>query len=598
MAPQTATSAAAAPKAKKRPAGPRHWTPEEDKALKSAVDQYGARQWKLIAQFVPTRTHTQCLQRWNKVLKPGLLKGPWSPEEDRLLRALVEQGMASLSEAESDEKKLVSRRSEGSMSTTSDWSDAGSTDTARDARIKRVDWFLISENIPGRSVKQCRERWCCNLDPKINKGAWTEEEDRILIDVQAREGNCWAKIARLLNGRTEHTVKTRFRSILRARRREWSAEEDQALLSAWEEHRNDWKAIVEAIGGKRSKSAMMSRLKQLQSKSATPASNLSKSVVPKSLRPTAPTQDPAPFPTELHQNIGGREFSRSSPELEKFPNLEQFDEDLITSSAVNTQSGEHLEVQDAVSDLKLGASHKSEEINPEAPPPLQVQQQPFAPQRVQPTQPWTLQPPLLFSSNQGSMPQLQPQEAHYSTAQQPNMTALNSRSTFGPSPGLTLGDGLLSQPFDSHRLLRRLTSETQLSNFSYSPVLTAAVSGLGSHEERQTKRRNLLKRYSDSCGGEINETSKDMLLDLIDFSELDTEIMDTKNTNLSGTTTFAPHTNMHNDKALQSTSGTNGSMLNQQQGSCSGAVSNSRLKHRGSSHQILQALDILTSATC
>jgi len=50
----------------------------------------GAKNWKYIAEFVPNRNHTQCLQRWGKVLAPNLVKGHWTPEEDsRLLRWFV-----------------------------------------------------------------------------------------------------------------------------------------------------------------------------------------------------------------------------------------------------------------------------------------------------------------------------------------------------------------------------------------------------------------------------------------------------------------------------------------------------------------------------
>ena len=34
----------------------------------------------------------QCLQRWRKVLAPGLKKGRWTAEEDEALRARVAQG--------------------------------------------------------------------------------------------------------------------------------------------------------------------------------------------------------------------------------------------------------------------------------------------------------------------------------------------------------------------------------------------------------------------------------------------------------------------------------------------------------------------------
>ena len=62
------------------------WLQAEDEALRQAVDQYGAKNWKVIAhaltsilaasgiQSLMERTDVQCLHRWQKVLKPGLVK--------------------------------------------------------------------------------------------------------------------------------------------------------------------------------------------------------------------------------------------------------------------------------------------------------------------------------------------------------------------------------------------------------------------------------------------------------------------------------------------------------------------------------------------
>lgn len=33
-----------------------------------------------VAEQIPGRTDTQCLHRWQKVLNPGVYKGPWTPE--------------------------------------------------------------------------------------------------------------------------------------------------------------------------------------------------------------------------------------------------------------------------------------------------------------------------------------------------------------------------------------------------------------------------------------------------------------------------------------------------------------------------------------
>lgn len=49
------------------------------------------RNWKKIAENVSGRTDVQCLHRWQKVLNPTLIKGPWTEQEDYLVLKLVEK---------------------------------------------------------------------------------------------------------------------------------------------------------------------------------------------------------------------------------------------------------------------------------------------------------------------------------------------------------------------------------------------------------------------------------------------------------------------------------------------------------------------------
>ncbi|ETN11912.1 hypothetical protein PPTG_09577 [Phytophthora nicotianae INRA-310] len=154
-----------------RKATPRRWTKEEDDALRAAVENHREKNWKAIAAQVPGRNHTQCLQRWTKVLAPGLVKGHWSPHEDELLRRLV--------------------------------------------ATEQKNWGDVASKIPGRTSKQCRERWHNHLDPQIVRGAYTPEEDRLILEAQARLGNRWSVIAAMLPGRTEDAVKIRWKSHCR-----------------------------------------------------------------------------------------------------------------------------------------------------------------------------------------------------------------------------------------------------------------------------------------------------------------------------------------------------------------------------------------------
>ena len=130
--------------------------------------------WRSIADGVPGRSEDEVRVRWERDLDPGLIKGPWTREEDDLLVILVK-------------------------------------------RYGPKKWAVIAGHVPGRKGKQCRERWKNHLDSSVKKTPWTPDEDAVLLEEQQRLGNKWCEIAKVLPGRPENAVKNRWNSLMNRR---------------------------------------------------------------------------------------------------------------------------------------------------------------------------------------------------------------------------------------------------------------------------------------------------------------------------------------------------------------------------------------------
>jgi hypothetical protein len=69
----------------------------------------------------------------------------------------------------------------------------------------------------GRSVRQCRERWKYFLEPSINRGDWTLDEDNLLLSKYDEIGPKWAQISAFFRSRTDIDLKNRFHRIQRGK---------------------------------------------------------------------------------------------------------------------------------------------------------------------------------------------------------------------------------------------------------------------------------------------------------------------------------------------------------------------------------------------
>lgn len=155
------------------------WDKEDTARLEKLMENYqGAGyskspQWDQIAANFPGRSAVDCLTQWHKMIPRDQVrgKGSWTAEEDALLI----------------EKHAFFGRK----------------------------WSKISEFLPGRAGKQCRERYVNHLDPNLKKGAeWTDDEEAILISLHKNHGNKWTLIANQLPGRSDNDVKNHFNSTI------------------------------------------------------------------------------------------------------------------------------------------------------------------------------------------------------------------------------------------------------------------------------------------------------------------------------------------------------------------------------------------------
>ncbi|CAK68652.1 unnamed protein product (macronuclear) [Paramecium tetraurelia] len=150
------------------------WTPEEDRKLIANMSLFGHR-WLMVAQKMEERNASQCCQRWKRLQQhKGIRQNKgkrWTQTEDQaLLRIFKQIGPY---------------------------------------------WNAIAKQIQNKTGKQVRRRYKNFLDPNLNHGPMTDQEDEKIFQEYLKQGTQWSKISVSMPGRSENMVKNRFYSYIK-----------------------------------------------------------------------------------------------------------------------------------------------------------------------------------------------------------------------------------------------------------------------------------------------------------------------------------------------------------------------------------------------
>jgi len=83
-----------------------------------------------------------------------------------------------------------------------------------------MKWSIVAQQMPDRTGKQCRERYVNHLNPRLKVADWNPVEDATIFHLYNTTGSHWAKMSKMIPGRTDNGIKNRFHNLRRQLERE------------------------------------------------------------------------------------------------------------------------------------------------------------------------------------------------------------------------------------------------------------------------------------------------------------------------------------------------------------------------------------------
>ena len=83
-----------------------------------------------------------------------------------------------------------------------------------------MKWSIVAQSMPDRTGKQCRERYVNHLNPRLKSTDWSPSEDATIFHLYNTSGSQWAKMSKMIPGRTDNGIKNRFHNLRRQLERE------------------------------------------------------------------------------------------------------------------------------------------------------------------------------------------------------------------------------------------------------------------------------------------------------------------------------------------------------------------------------------------